>query len=96
MIRIAIHNDGKKEDDSFSAYFQEEKDFYNLKLNLHSHNPFDAQGYGPNAEVAVENLTKQIEWIIKEWQAVYTLLTETSYFEECGSIEVDCFGKEIR
>ena len=91
MIRIAIHNDGKKRDNSFSAYFQED----NLKLNLYSHNPFDARGYGPNAEVAVDNLTKRIEWIIKEWQAVYTLLTETSYFEERGSVEVDCFGKEI-
>lgn len=95
MIKIAIHNDGKKEDDSFSAYFQEE-DFYNLKLDLNSHDPFDARGYGPNVKAAIDNLTEQIEWIIKEWQAVYTLLTETSYFEECGSVEVDCFGKEIR
>lgn len=95
MVKIAIHNDGKKEDDSFSAYFQEE-DFYNPKLNVNSRNPFDAISYGPNAKVAVDNLTEQIEWIIKEWQAVLFLLTETNYFKDYGTINVDCFGKEIK
>ena len=95
MIKIAIHNDGKKEDNSFSAYFQEE-DFYNLKLDLNSHDPFEARGYGHNAEAAVDNLTEQIEWIIKEWQAVLFLLTETNYFKDYGTINVDCFGKEIK
>ena len=95
MIKIAIHNDGKKEDDSFCAYFQED-DFYNIKLDLNSHNPFEAVGCGSSPEEAINKLTEQVEWIIKEWQAVYSLLTETSYFEECGSVQVDCFGKEIK
>lgn len=94
MIKLVWHDDGKKKCNSFEVYCKE-ADFYRADLDLYSRNPFEIMGYGATKEEATVDFTQKLEWVVKEWNAVLRLITETDYFERQGMVEVDYCGKEI-
>lgn len=94
MIKLAWYDDGKKKCNSFEVFCKEES-FHRADLGIYSSDPLEIVGYGATKEEAIADFTQKLEWVVKEWNAVLRLITETDYFERQGMVEVNCWGKEI-
>lgn len=81
MIEIKYHNDGKEKAQSHEVSIKEEN-FYNSKLDLCSHNPFDITGYGATKKEALEDFKKKYAYIVRELEAFETMLFETDVLTE--------------
>lgn len=75
MITLQHYDDGKQKYQSHEIYIVEE-DFYNLKHDISSHNPFDITGYGETKEEALEQFIDKFDYVMNELLAFQTLLHE--------------------
>ena len=92
---LIYHNDKKEKNSSHSIGIKEDDMFYDTESGVFSHDILNARGYGETKEEALENLKKQIIYLMKEYEAFAKLLLETDVLEN-SMVDVDCFGKPIK
>lgn len=94
MIEMT-HNDDRKERHQSHTVSIRENNFFDPKIDVYSHNPFDVYGYGATKEEAIEDFKNKFRYVMKELKAFETMLLDTDVITD-NIIEVDCMGNEIK
>ena len=76
MIEL-VHKDDKKEKWQSHEVYLLEDNFINTELMIFSYNPFDAVGYGPSKEAAIEDFKQKFQYVMQELKAFEKMLFET-------------------
>lgn len=92
-MNLTHHDDGKQRLQSHEVSLID-RDFYNAKYGLFSHDFMNVSGYGATKEEAVEDFKKKFKYLLDEMNAFGKLLLETDVIEN-EMIEVDCLGHPI-
>lgn len=94
MIEMTYHNDYKQKWESHEISIREHG-FYNVEVDVWSHNPFNITGYGATKEEAIEDFKNKFEYIMNELKSFETMLLDTDIITD-NIIVVDCMGNEIK
>lgn len=93
MIEMTYYNDHKEKIRSHEISIRE-NDFYNIDMDVWTHNPLDVVGYGSNKEEAIKDFVNKFKYVMDELKAFENMLICTDTIID-NIIEVDCLGKAL-